>query len=77
MNLIIRAVVALTIALAIRSAYADNLPELTKTPGKSRPGLTTKVICKIQWGKDERHVTDAMKREAFAGYGYTGYDDPR
>lgn len=57
--------------------WGDDLPDLTKTPGKSRAGLTKKVICATLWGKDERHVTQAMKREVFARYGYSGYDDPR
>jgi hypothetical protein len=39
--------------------------------------LSKQKICSIKWGKDERHVTDAMKQEVFALYAYTGYDDPR
>ena len=69
---IVRVCVSLLIAFAVSLAHADDLPDLIKTPGKFRPGLTTKVICKIQWGKDERHVIAAMKREVFARYGYTG-----
>jgi hypothetical protein len=45
--------------------------------GKLLFGSTGKVICKIRWGKDERHVTSAMKREAIARYEYSGYDAPR
>ena len=72
-------IVFIASALAFFSSFtfAGDLPDLAKTPGRSRPGLTKKVICKIQWGKDERHVTAAMKREVFARYGYSGYDDPR
>jgi hypothetical protein len=54
----------------------DSLPDLTKTPGASRPGLTKSKICSIRWGRDERHVTETMKRQVFADSGYSGYDDP-
>lgn len=56
---------------------ADDLPDLSKTPGVARAGLTKSKICSIKWGKDERHVTPAMKKEVFALYGYSGNDDPR
>jgi hypothetical protein len=55
---------------------ADDIPDLDKTPGAVRKGLTKQKICAIKWGKDERHVTAAMKRQAFENYGYSGYDDP-
>ena len=58
-------------------AYAADIPDLAKTPGAVRPGLTKTRICSIKWGMDERHVTEAMKRQVFAAYGYTGNDDPR
>jgi len=38
--------------------------------------LTQDKICTIKCGLDARHVTDAMKREVFALYGYTGNHDP-
>ena len=56
---------------------ADETPDLAKTPGVARAGLTQAKICSIQWGRDERHVTDAMKQQVFDAYGYSGYDDPR
>lgn len=58
-------------------AWADDIPDLHKTPGSYRAGLSKAKICSIKWGKDERHVTAAMKKQAFALYGYTGNDDPR
>ena len=58
-------------------AWADDLPDLAKTPGVVRPGLTKAKICATKWGKDARHVTDAMKKQVFESYGYTGNDDPK
>jgi hypothetical protein len=57
-------------------AFADDIPDLNKTPGKYRSNLSKEKICLIKWGKDERHVSDAMKQQAFDLYGYSGYDDP-
>jgi len=59
------------------SAFADNIPDLSKTPGAVRAGLTKQKICPIKWGKDERHLTAAMKRQVFESYGYTGNHDPK
>ena len=71
-------VVAASISLALGSvAVADELPDLTNTPGVSRPGLSKSKICTIKWGRDQRHVTSAMKDQVFALYGYAGYDDAR
>ncbi len=72
-----RAAFLLLVLLAVTSSRADDIPNLQITPGAVRAGLTKQKICSIKWGKDERHVTDAMKQEVFALYGYTGYDDPR
>ena len=66
---------ALLVAAADGAAGAD-LPDLGKTPGVTR-ALTKKKICSIKWGRDERHVSTAMKRQAFAAYGYSGNDDAR
>jgi hypothetical protein len=67
-----------TLLLTLSSlAGASDLPDLSKTPGAVRPGLTKSKICAIKWGKDERHVTAAMKKQVFDLYGYSGYDDPR
>ena len=58
-------------------ALADDVPDLSKTPGVARPGLTKAKICSIKWGKDARHVTDVMKEQVFASYGMSGNNDPR
>lgn len=67
---------ALSVLLVARAILAGDLPDLDKTPGVSRHGLSNTRICEIRWGKDERHVTQAMKDQAFALYGYSGYHDP-
>ena len=74
-----RLIAMLLVALCVSPAcgWSRDLPDLDKTPGKSRPGLTKDKICAIKWGKDARHVTEAMKDEAFGRYGYSGYDDHR
>ncbi|MBK8960031.1 MAG: HNH endonuclease [Proteobacteria bacterium] len=77
MKIAVRIVAVVVFVLISGTVVADDLPDLGKTPGKSRPGLTKKTICATLWGKDERHVTAAMKKEAFSRYGYTGYSDPR
>lgn len=41
---------------------------LQLTPGVVRP-LTKAQICSTVWGKDHRHVTEAMKREVARRYG--------
>lgn len=69
-------VVALLVIGFSNLAAADDVPDLSKTPGVARSGLTKTKICSTQWGKDERHVTDAMKQQVFAVYGYSGYSDP-
>ena len=58
-------------------ALADDIPNLKLTPGAVREGLSQKKICSIKWGRDARHVTQAMKRQVFEMYGYSGYGDPR
>ncbi|MBD9354823.1 HNH endonuclease signature motif containing protein [Methylomonas albis] len=67
--------VLLTVS-SISIAVTDDIPDLSKTPGVARPGLTKTKICSIKWGADERHVTPNMKKQVFANYGYSGYDDP-
>jgi hypothetical protein len=64
------------IAFFSTSILADDIPNLNKTPGAIRSGLTKEKICTTKWGKDERHVTAAMKRQIFELYGYSGYGDP-
>lgn len=38
------------------------------TPGLTRP-LSRAAVCATKWGRDRRHVTEAMKRRVFAAYG--------
>lgn len=63
--------------LSVSVAWANDIPDLSKTPGVIRTGLSKEQICVIKWGKDERHVTPAMKRQVFELYGYSGYEDPQ
>lgn len=51
--------------LAVVLALA--VPNLTVTPGVLRD-LSLAVICDTPWGRDVRHVTDTMRRTAFARY---------
>ena len=60
--------------LALAGALSVADPALT--PGVVRP-LTVEQICATRWGRDERAVTAAMKRETFRRYGLTGRTDPR
>jgi hypothetical protein len=73
----IRTIKFLYLLLSVSLAWANDLPDLSKTPGVIRQGLSKEKICTIKWGKDERHVTAAMKRQVFELYGYSGYDDPQ
>ena len=57
--------------------WAADVPDPGLTPGVVRPGLTKAKICSIKWGKDERHVSAAMKKQVFTSYGYSGNDDPK
>ncbi len=59
------------------AATAGDLPDLAKTPGAVRPGLTKAVICATKWGRDARHVSASMKAHVFAAYGLTGHQDPK
>jgi len=59
------------------TAFADDVPDASKTPGLARSGLSKATICATKWGKDERHVTQAMKDKVFSLYGYSGYQDKR
>lgn len=73
-----RVVIGLFIGfLFMASAFCGDLPNPNLTPGVARSDITEKNVCATKWGKDERHVTAAMKQQVFAMYGYTGNDDPR
>jgi hypothetical protein len=71
-----RVAIGLAILMASTAVLADDVPKLELTPGSVRTGLTKAKIFAIKWGRDERHVTDAMKLEVFRRYGYSGNDDP-
>lgn len=62
--------------LAVRQ-FRDGhfLPDRGVTAGLIRP-LTTAQICRIKWGKDERHVTPKMKRAVCTAYGETASKCP-
>lgn len=46
------------------------------TPGATR-ALSEREICATQWGKDRRHVTEAMKKEVARRYGVAWSDRVR
>jgi hypothetical protein len=49
-------------------ARAQRMPDRDLTPGVV--AITdARQVCSIRWGKDERHVTPAMKRAVYAAYG--------
>ena len=60
------------ICLAQQAQYRKSgpalLPDPAVTTGAVRLRSKTKV-CSIKWGKDERHVTQKMKDDAYAAYG--------
>lgn len=66
----------LLLLFAAGIAFAQ-LPDPRLTPGVARTDLTTAEVCATKWGRDARHVTDAMKAQVFAAYGFSGNDDPR
>ena len=45
-----------------------SVPDPALTPGVVRP-LTKTAICTTAWGRDRRHVTEAMKRQVARAYG--------
>ena len=75
-RLILTVALLLMIALPAEAKRLPVLPNRTITPGVARTDLTVRQICTMAWGKDARHVTDAMKQQAFANYGLTGNQDP-
>ncbi len=52
---------------AVLLALALVLPNAALTPGATRK-LSQRTVCATKWGKDRRHVTEAMKREVAARY---------
>lgn len=68
-------VCALMLALSSPASSGD-LPNLAVTPGVAT-SLTKDEVCARWWGRDARHVTVRMRREAFARYGMSGNSDRR
>jgi hypothetical protein len=66
----ISSLLVVVLLLCSSKLMAEEIPDLSKTPGVSRPGLTKSKVCSIKWGRDERHVTSAMKQQVFANYGF-------
>lgn len=71
------AIVWLSATLATADARTPGpvAPNQKLTPGVVRE-LTLHEICTTRWGLDRRHVTAAMRREAFTRYGLRGPNDP-
>jgi hypothetical protein len=67
-----------SILLAVATYCAlGALPTLASDDGMVRT-LTKQQICSTKWGKDERHVSESMKRKVFAAAGFPlGNKDPR
>lgn len=59
---------ALLVLLLVPAAAFAQLPDHKLTPGVARP-LSKAAVCTVRWGKDARHVTLSMKKQAFASYG--------
>lgn len=74
MHTIFVAALWLVTTLAPADARGIVAPDPVLTPGVVRD-LTLDEICTTRWGRDRRHVTAAMRREAFARYGLRGPTD--
>jgi hypothetical protein len=57
------------LSLAASHSWIGIKPDVTKTPGVMRPEITREAVCSTKWGKDRRHVTEAMKRQVAHAYG--------
>jgi hypothetical protein len=54
--------------LAFIAAVVLTIPDPSQTPGLARY-LSREQVCAIAWGRDQRHVTLAMKRAVFRRQG--------
>jgi hypothetical protein len=63
-----RLLLALLLLSSAPAGGAD-LPNPLLTPGVVRQEITLHEVCHTRWGKDVRHVTQAMKKEVFRRYG--------
>ena len=69
-------IIAAILSLLALPAHAHDrsLPDDDVTPGRVRV-LSHKAICETKWGRDQRSVTTAMKRQVFQSYDLSGNDD--
>lgn len=73
-----RCVSLIAIAILIGGAAGPNQPDPSLTPGAVRTDVPPSAACTTKWGKDERAVTESMKRRVFRSYGFPlGNKDPR
>jgi hypothetical protein len=66
---------ALVLTLGSLPAFAEDehiRPDPSLTPGQSFPGVTAAQICEPGYSSSVRHVTAAVRRQAFANYGLSG-----
>lgn len=70
--------IAITLTAA-GNAHADDdlLQNVALTPGVARTDITQENVCATKWGKDKRLVSEKMKKQIFANYGYSGNNDAR
>ena len=64
------------LALLASLGCAADLPDSDNTPGVVRADISDAKICTVKWGLDARHVSEAMKAQVFANYGFSGNQDP-
>lgn len=68
--------IAFWVVAFVTVAFAADMPDAKLTPGVSAD-IDKKQICATAWGKDERHVDEAVKRKVYAAYGFDGPQDKR
>jgi hypothetical protein len=60
------------ILFAQQAQYKKDGPALLPDPAVTKGAVRIQsktTVCKTKWGKDERHVTAAMKKQVYAKYG--------
>jgi hypothetical protein len=62
-------IAAATVVLSATIAIADEVPRRDLTPGAWRPEIDLRQVCATKWGRDQRHVTKAMKDRVYRAYG--------
>ena len=66
----IAAIIVILAALDPSCSHAADLPNPRKTPGVANPIMTKAKLCAMKFTtRDERHVTEATKRQVYASYG--------